>query len=127
MILHVLNNLLDVRLHALDFLVLIWVERLLRLYIILFLVFSLFMSRLGHGESAHVRILLCLVANDLESVRSITEFVETGRSIIPLEVVIDVDEGEVRHTRTVQDLGVDKAPRLRECRFSKQPNELVKF
>ena len=100
MIFHVLYDLLDVRLHALNFPVLVRMERLLRLYIVLLLVLTLLLRWL-HCSTAHIRILVRLIVLLLEEIWSIAEFFETGCSIVVLEVVVDVDEREIRHAGAV--------------------------
>ena len=117
--LHVLNNLLNVRLHALDLLVLVRVERQLWLNIILLLVLTLFRRRFAVEQdiSTHERILLVFVLALLEYVRPIAKLIQLRRPVVILKVAIDIDEGKVRHARPIQDLRVNKAPRLRERRF----------
>ena len=112
--LHVLDNLLDVWFHALYLPMFFWVESHLRFNVVLLLIFTLFLRwfTIKQDISTDISILLILIVTLFKEVRPIAELVESWGTVIILKVIVDIDEGEVRHTWPIKNLRVDKAPRL---------------
>ena len=115
MVLHILEHLLDERTHFLHLFVLIWME--VSFVLVVHTIRILFLSNRLHTSVCSQKLLFFRFLTRLEGIFAETEFVKFWCPIIWLEVVINVYEREICHSRPIYGLFILKSPRLRKSRF----------
>ena len=115
MVLHILEHLLDERAHALHLFVLFRLE--VNFVLIVHSICVVFLTHRLHTSICSQKLLFFRLIRFLIDIFAETKFVKFWSSVITLEVVINVYEGEVRHSRPIYGLSILKPTCLRESCF----------
>ena len=115
MVLHVFEHLLDERAHALHLFVLSRLE--VDFVLIVHAICVVFLRHRLHTSICSQKLLLFRLIRFLIHIFAETKFVKFWSAIVSLEVVINVYEREIRHSRPVYGLRILKPTCLRESCF----------
>ena len=120
MVLHILEHLLDERAHVLHLFVLS--RMVVSFVLIVHAVVVFFLRDRLHTSICSQKLFFFRLIRFVIHIFAETKFVKSGSSVVRLEVVINVYEREIRHSRPIYGLRIFKPPRLGESSF---PIEMI--